>query len=316
MPTPLIAKRPPTLSPAGQAVVAVFIGGPLVGLWYCLKQHQAIHFDDPWLNLGVHAALLVLPLIWLALIYYKPVVYESMDEETILGTSTFFDRWPVNWWMMFMMWATPVVALATLGHAFFTRYLVQPESLSTSPEKALAIMAMTVGLGMFYATILLGRSEPATWISDAGLRTGILRFHTWNDIDHMSQHGDLYAFYHRANPALPATGFKVRGREAQAILERYLSEHNIRMLNDPQPSFFLVKVAVVLGFFGNFVVSLWLRFNRSLSFLAVVLISFGLGIVMTIVLEKFRGVSKYGKYRPIIEPPTDGEIGDAPKPIL
>jgi hypothetical protein len=74
------------------------------------------------------------------------------------------------------------------------------------------------------------------------------------------------------------------------------------VLNDPDPSLFIVKVAVVLGFLGNVAFSLWLRFNTSLSFLAVVLISFGLGIVMTIVLEKFRGVSKYGKHRPIIEP--------------
>jgi hypothetical protein len=62
--------------------------------------------------------------------------------------------------------------------------------------------------------------------------------------------------------------------------------------------------------------SLWLRFNSSLSFPAVVLISFGLGIMMTIVLEKFRGVSKYGRYKPIIEPPDDGGIRDTPKPII
>jgi hypothetical protein len=316
MPTPLTAKRLPALSPAEQAVAVVFIVGPLVAVWYCLKRHQAIHFDNPWLNLGVHAVLLVLPMIWVGLIYRKPVVYESRDEETILGTSTYFDRWPAGWWAMFMMWATPVVALAVLGHAFYTRYLPHPEILSTSPVNALVIMLVMTGLGMFYETILLSRSEPAIWISDAGLRTSILRFHEWKDIHHMSQHGDLYVFYHHVNPALPAFSFRLRDREAQAILERYLSQHNIRVLNDSDASFFVVKVAVVLGFFGNVAFSLWLRFNTSLSFLSVVLISFGLGIMMTIVLEKFRGVSKYGKYKPIIEPPNDGEIGDAPKPIF
>jgi len=38
--------------------------------------------------------------------------------------------------------------------------------------------------------------------------------------------------------------------------------------------------------------------------------------MMTIVLEKFRGVSKYGRYKPIIEPPDDGGIRDTPKPII
>jgi hypothetical protein len=316
MPTPLIAKRPPALSPVENILMAIFIGGPLVALWYCSKQHQVIHFDNPRLNLGVHAALFVMPLIWVALIFRKPVVYEANDGETLLGTTTCFARWPVNWWMMFMLLATPVVAGVVSGHAFYTRYLPHPETLSTSPGKALVFLVAGLLLGKFYETLLLGRSEPAAWISDAGLRTGVLRFLEWKDIHHLSQHGDLYAFYHCVKPAWPASSFKVRDREAQAVLERYLSKHNIRVLNDPDPSLFIVKVAVVLGFLGNVAFSLWLRFNTSLSFLAVVLISFGLGIVMTIVLEKFRGVSKYGKHRPIIEPPDDGGIGDAPKPII
>jgi hypothetical protein len=316
MPTPLIAKRPPALSRVENILLAIFIVGPLVALWFCAKQHQVIHFDNPRLNLGVHAALFVLPLIWVGLIFHKPVVYESRDGETLLSHSTYFDRWPVNWWMMFMLWATPVVAGAVAGHAFYTRYLPHPETLSTSPGKALVFLVVGLLLGLFYETLLLGRSEPATWISDAGLRTGILRFHEWKDIHHVSQHGDLYAFYHCVNPALPASSFKVRDRETQAVWERYLSRYNIRVSNDPDPSLLFVKIAVVLGFLGNVAFSLWLRSNLALSFLAVVLISFGLGILMIIVLEKFRGVSKYGKHWPIIEPPDDCGTGDAPKPII
>ena len=316
MPTPLIAKRPTAPSLTEQVIWLVFIGGPVFGFWFCWNRHQAIHLDNPWLNLAIHATLFVVPLIWAGLMYHKPVVYESQDGETILGTSTNFSRWRLNWWMMFLMWATPVFATAALGHAFFTRYLPHPESLTTSPGKASAILMVMTALAIFYGAILLGRSDPATWISSAGLRTGILRFHEWKDIHHMSQHGDIYAFYHRVNPALPASTFKVRDREAQALLERHLAEHQIPLLNDPHPALSRLKFAVVLGFLGNIAFSFWLRFNTSFSFVVVILISFGLGIMMTLVMEKYRGVSNYGKYKPIIEPPKDDEIGGTSKPIF
>lgn len=290
----------------------VLIGGPIFGLWFCSKHERAIHFDNPWLNLGIHAALFIFPLIWVGLIFYKPVVYESQDGETILGTSTYFSRWPVNWWMMFMMWATPVFAATALGYSFFSKYLVHPESLSTSLGRAVILLIVMTALAAFYATILLGRSEPATWISSVGMRTSVLRFHKWQDIHHVSQHGGLYAFYHRVNPALPANSFKVRDREAQALLDRHLSEHQIPLMNKPHPAFFWFKAAVVLGFLVNLGFSLWLRFNVSLSFLTVVLISFGLGVVMTLVLEQYRGVSKFGKYMPVIEPPKADETEDGP----
>jgi hypothetical protein len=316
MPKPLLAKRLPELSMVEQVLLMIFVGLPALGLWYCWDHHRDIHFDNPWLNLGGHAALIVLPLIWVAFLFHKPVVYEAGDGETIVGTSTYFDRWPVNWWMMFMMWATPVFIFAALANAFLTRYLAHPENLSTPPGRALAVAVVMFGLGAFYATLLLGRSDPATWVSDAGLRTSILRFHTWQDIHHLSQSGDLYAFYHRVNPALPANAFKVRNREAQALLERHLSAHQIRVTNDSHPSFQLVKFGVIFGFLGNVAFSLWLRFNTSLSFLAVVLISFCGGIVLTALLERYRGVSKYGKFMPIIEPANEAQTGDAPKPII
>ena len=131
MPTPLIAKRPPAPAPTEQVIWLVFISGPLFAFWFCWNRHQAIHLDNHWLNLAIHAALFVVPLIWAGLMYNKPVVYESQDGETILGTSTNFSRWRLNWWMMFLMWATPVFAVGALAQAFFTRYLPHAESLTT-----------------------------------------------------------------------------------------------------------------------------------------------------------------------------------------
>jgi hypothetical protein len=144
----------------------------------------------------------------------------------------------------------------------------------------------------------------------------ILRFHEWKNIHHLSQHGDLYAVYDRVNPALPANAFKVRDHEAQALLDRYLSENHIRIFDDPSPAFSVVKMAVIAGFLGNIALSLWLCFRVPLSFVTVVLFSFFMGIILTIVLERFRGVSKYGKAMPVIGPPDDDKIGNTPGSVI
>jgi hypothetical protein len=306
MPSPLVAKRMPALSPIGQALFIIFVCGPFFGLWYCWRHNLVIHLDNPGLNLAAHAGLIVLPLVWAGFMFHKPVVYEVAEGEKLIGKSSYFSRWPVNWWMMFMMWATPVFVAVALIHSFVFKYFNHPETLSTPALKALAIMLVMTALGCFYATILLGRADPAAWVSEEGLRTSVLRFHKWENFHHLSRHGDLYAFFHRVNPSLPANAFKVRDDEGRAALQHYLSKHNIPLGDGSNPAFSLVKIAVVLGFLFNLALSLWLRFNTRLSFLTITLLSFALGIVLTLLLERYRGVSKYGRYLPVIEPEEKG----------
>lgn len=306
MPTPLTAKNSGELSTGDQLLALISLGIPAAGLWYCFTKHREIHFDNPAWNLAAHAGLLVFPLLWLWLFYSKPVVYESSDSEIMLDRSSFFSCLRFSWWSMFMMWATPVFGVIAVGEAFHTRYLEDPQDLSTSPGKAIFIMAVIFCLGMFYATILLNRSDPATWISNEGMRTSILRFHKWEDIHHLTQRGNLYAIHHRVNPALPAASFRVRTPESQAILERHLMEHHVQISNASDPAYLLVQMAVILGFAANLAADFWLRWNTALPLTWMILISFSIGIVLTILLEKYRGVSKYGKYKPVInldEPP-------------
>ncbi len=315
MPKPLTAKGASRFSPGAQIVAGISLGLPLLGLWYCFKWHHSIQFDDPRLNLAAHAGLVVFPLIWVGLMNYQPVVYESSDADIVLDRSSYISRLPVNWWMMLIMWATPVFALIAAGQALTAHYLPHPESLSTSPGKAVLIMVVVFCLGAFYATILLSRSEPATRISKEGLRTGILRFYEWKDIHHLSQHGCLYAIFHQTNPALPATSFRVRGRESQTILERHLSEHHIRIFNESEPAYQLTKVAVVLGFAANLAFGFWLRTHTSLPLAADILVSFGLGIAMTVALEKYRGVANFGKLRPVLKLTDEGASGNSQTPL-
>lgn len=316
MPEPLIAKGSIKVSPIGQAVVVVFISLPLVALWYCYHHGRVIHFDNPWLNLGAHAALFIFPLIWVGLMFAKPMVYEAPKDHTKIATANFFERLRLDWWMVFMLWATPVVAIVVLGHALATRDLAHPEVLSTSFFKALGILAVVFCLGLFYWEMFSGKSQPAVWVSDEGLRTSIARFHEWKDIHHMSRHGDVYTIYNHANPAIPGCAFDVRDPEARALLERHLAEHQIRIYDDPSPLFLALKMGVLLGFICNVALCLWLRFYLSFSFIAVVLISFAIGIVLTLIFEKFRGVSKYVKSKPMVQFTDDDDMGDTPKPVV
>ena len=143
-----------------QFIWVMVIGGPALGLWYCWDHHQQIHLEDPRLNLAVHITLFIIPLLWTGLMFYQPVVYESRDGETLLATLTFFNRLLLNWWMMFLLWATPVVAAVALWDMVsFSRYLPHPENLSTSPGVALAVLIVMTCLVHFLRGDLLARSQ-------------------------------------------------------------------------------------------------------------------------------------------------------------
>jgi len=202
------------------------------------------------------------------------------------------------------MWPAPIFAVMDLGHAVFSNYLAHPGDLSTTPGRAACVLGLTFLLGMFYMTMIMNKSQPRTLVSPAGLRTGLIRFYEWDRIHHVSKHGALYAIYHRVNPALPATSFKLRNPESQITFERYIAGHQIPICNDTAVSFTLVKISVLIGFILILSGSFWLRINTPLSGMVIILISFGAGVLLTLLLERFRGISKFGRYTPVIAPPS------------
>lgn len=289
--------------------MGILIAGPLVALWYCWRHHVDLHADNRWLNLAIHGALILLPLLWALLICGQRIQFEETDEIS-LGYSNAMEKWRKEWWMMFLMWPAPVFGAVVLIQNFFTRYLVHPEALSTSPGKALQFMAVLLGLGIFYWTLVLGRSENEPRLSTEGLRTSLLRFHRWDDLDHVSQHGDLYSVYHRANPGLPMVVIKVRDADKRALLERNLSEHHVRISDAGTPQLTQAKLGVAAGFIVILGCAFWLRWRTNISALGIVLITFGLGIVGTIIFERVRGIYKLAKYKPVIESVPFDDAGD------
>jgi hypothetical protein len=309
MPEPLIAKGSTDLSFAGQVVAFIALGVPLFAFWYFYDHGRVIHFANPWLNLAAHAALFIIPMTWVGLMFAKPVVYEAPGDNTIISKSHPLERLRHGWWAMFVLWATPVVAVVVVGHALLTRELAHPEILSTSLVKAVCIIAVVFCLGIFYSTMFSGKDQPGVWISGEGLRTSVARFHEWKNIHHMSRRGVVYELFNNANPAIPVSVFEVPEPENRALLERLLADHHIRIADDPSPLFTTVKIGVILGFISIIAFSLWLRFYLSFSFITVVLISFGIGIVLTLAFERIRGVPKFGYSKPRVEF-SDGDNDD------
>lgn len=298
MPKPLTIKRMPASSSTGwQIAIVVLFVGPMFALWYCWRWHVDLHTENSWLNLAIHGALIVVPLVCAALVMSPRIEFEQA-EEISLGYVSAAAKWPQQWWMMFLMWPVPVFGVVALLHDVFTRYLVHPDMLSTSPEAAGAMMVVIFCLGMFYSTLVLGRSENESWLAPGGLRTSLSRFHEWGDLDHISQHGDWFAIYHRVNPNLPMVVIRVCDPEKRALLEKSLSEHHVRMTTGDTPQLMLVKIAVTIGSLALLGGAFWLRWHTTIPTLWIVLITFGAGIISTLALERVRGANKLSNYKP------------------
>lgn len=301
MAKPLTIKNPEVPARWKLNAIGILLSIPIFGIFYFWRRHSDIHFGQPWLNMLAHATLVVIPLLFAFLISAPRMRFEQTDEE-YLGNSSYFDTLPMDWWTMFMMWATPTFAALHVGDAFFMEYLKHPDALSTSPLRAVAILLVTFLLGLFYSTILTGNSEPQTLVSNAGIRPTLIRFFEWEMIHHISRRGELYSLYHRANPALPAASFRLRDPNSRATLERYIAEKQSPISNEITIQFICIQAGVLFGFALNLAISFWLRRNTTISVLWVLIISFAIATILTLAMERIRGVHKFGKHLPKIEP--------------
>lgn len=299
MTKPLTVKRPAVASIPEQILIGIFVIGPLAGLGYCWQTHQDLHVDNPSLNLAIYLGIFFIPLLWAWFMNSRPLNFEETDEIS-LGTCSTIQKWPLNWWTMFVMWAAPAFGIIIGTYNLVTNYLSHRESLSMSPGSAVVVMIVMWCLGMFYFTLLLGRSDIEVRLAPEGLRMSLMRFHQWADLHHVSEHGDLYAIYHRANPALSAGTLKVRDENARAALLKALADHQIPLSNAVAPQLARVKLVVIAGFLAILTGVLWLQFHTRISSLWLTVMAFGAGVVFTFPFERYRGIPKYAKHKPII----------------
>jgi hypothetical protein len=304
MAEPLTIKRPEVAPMRFQVIAGILLLGPLAGLLYCVHTGRPVHTPNPLLNLTVYLSIFIIPLIWASFICYPRLQFKESDE-VVLGTCSTIQKFLYDWWMMFAMWAAPVFGLLAGTHWVLTYCLPHREDLSMSPAHAFLVMVVMLCLGLFYSTVLFGHNESKTRLAPEGLRMSLARFHAWTDIDHASEHDNVYVIYHRANPALPANVLKVSNEENRNLLLHAMAVHKIPVSNTVASQLIVVKVAVIVGFIILLAGAEWLHKHTALSNLWITVIIFGGGILFTLVLERYRGVQKYTKCKPIFAPTPD-----------
>jgi hypothetical protein len=249
MAKPLVVRSLSGSPLAAEFVAAFLFVVPLIGLWYCWHNQLDLHVTNPSLNLAIYLSVFLIPLVWAFCISFPRIEFDETDEIS-LGACNTIQKWPVNWWMMFVMWAVPVFALLAAAYDFFSDCVPHRETLSMSPGRAVVVMAIVLCLGLFYFTMLFDRSENEARLAPEGLRMSLMRFYQWADLHHVSEHGDIYAIYHRIDPGFPAGVLRVWDEEARALLLKALADHQIPLNNSVDPRFTLAKQSVIVGFFA------------------------------------------------------------------
>jgi hypothetical protein len=304
MPERLTIKRPKPINKVAAWIVGVPLAFVTMWCFRLFEKEENIHFENPWLNLAVHSALILVPiLISLAISLQRTEFAPTEETETLISQSSYLNTFRASWWTLLLVWPPGVFATFVLLHDLLTEYWVDPESLSTSPLRGLLIMAVAFGVSLLYMTMLLHRF--AVRVSVAGIRTGLIRFLEWESIDHVRAHGQIYALYLRPQPELPIAFVPFRDKESKALIERLLSEHNIPLSNPAGKVLMVTKLIVLGGFIVNLLLCFWLWWFRNMSPLAVIGISLAIGMFASLMLDHFRGLGKLPKLSPVIDRATD-----------
>ena len=298
MASPLTIKQPAAASHLQQYVLFGLLFAPLIYLRHLKSSGSLLHFNAPGVNLLVHAALVVVPVLTAYALVYKPFEYRESDE-IILEPQTFWTTPAWDWWMMFILWASPVLAVLA---AFYEgpHLLSHAAKWSTGPGAAFLTMALAFVFGFMFGTLLRMRSQVR--LSEEGLRNGITNFYEWGRVDHVSVEGNVYGLYHEANPTLPMSVFKLQKPENQRLLEEYLDRHQIRRTRGPELQLSSVKLCVAAVFFVLVAVGFFLYLTTTIDLRWLLIGVFAASIVATMVLEGVRGLSKVTKTKPLVEP--------------
>jgi hypothetical protein len=275
----------------------------LVGVWFYLlhKKEQDVHFEAGWLNLAVHAAFILVPIVVSIVMLVRPLAFAPTDEA-LLCYSSYPKTFRASWWMLMPIWPPGLFAAFVLLRDLVTEYAPHPDTLATSPPRALLIIAVTFVVSFLYSNMIVDRF--GLRVSAAGIRTSMVRFIEWQKFHHVTADGNIYGLYLNPKPAFPFTFIPVDDDESKALLQRLLSQHNIPTLNSGGAPLTAIKLASVAVCLLNLALCFWLRFGLHLGLMPIIGISFVVGTIANIALDRIRCVEMLPNNMPIVEPPA------------
>lgn len=298
MATPLTIKQPGAASHVKQYLLGALLILPLVYLRSLKNNGAMVHYAPPLLNLLAHAAIVLLPLFVAYAAVYKPFEFRDSSER-ILEPQTFWPSRPSSWWMLFLLWSGPFLALFAV--LYEAPHLMRNAAIwATGPGSAFFTMALVFALGIVFGTLLRERTQVR--LSEEGLRSGLVHFHEWENIDHISVENDTFGIYNRVNPSLPFSYFRLKDAENRRILVECLDRHAVRQTRGPEPLLMIVKscvaatAAVIVG------VSFWLYLTTNIDLRWLIIGALVVSVGATMLLEVVRGVAKVTTTKPLVEP--------------
>jgi hypothetical protein len=300
MPKPLVIKRPKPAPPAKQLAVLMMVGVPLGYLAFLYSTGRPLYFHNAYANLGAYALLVLLPGCFALSIGRQPLEYLAADEVMISGRRR-VSGFRYTWWQSLLVRAGVLSAFALL--------LVQAVIAALHPEwldpvsAGSAVMTMfVVALCTLWATTAFG-STVVVRVSEEGVRLGTMTFLDWKDIVRAGERNGVIELFHRVNPYIPMAMFSPDDAAARSVFYTSIAQHQIRRSDETSARFLVLKLIVVVASVVIFLLGLTLYLTTPLDSRWIAVISVGLSIVATSLVERYRGISKLMTSKPQLAPP-------------
>jgi|ERR1041385_3074602 predicted outer membrane lipoprotein len=115
MPERLTVKRPKPIN----NIMAWILGVPLalIVVWFfrLLERKEDIHFENPRLNLAVHSAFILVPILLSAAMWLQQMEFVP-TEEAVISYSGYLNTFCASWWTLLPVWPAGIFAAFMLGH--------------------------------------------------------------------------------------------------------------------------------------------------------------------------------------------------------
>ncbi len=299
MPPPLTAKkiRPAEAQPSG-CLFSILTVACLGALTVLAFTDTPVHVENRILNFLLHALIVLVPALSVVFSLQTPLEYEVPAGESIVEEASYIRSFATEWWMSLLLWAAPVVSVGSMVIASWEMLSGTGPAWSTTAWSALFLAALSFCLCFFYGN-LLALSAP-TALSDEGMRMGPSHFADWEDIHHVQEDQGIFLVYLEINPSLPFGSIRPPDRQSLDTLIRYLETHKVPGSHKNPAALGIFRGASMLGFGALVYMGFYAPNHLSIEMPWVILGVFGAGILLTLGLERIRGIHKVTKIKPRI----------------
>ncbi|MBI9074328.1 MAG: DUF4272 domain-containing protein [Desulfatibacillum sp.] len=297
MAPPLKVKRiaAPKAKYAGCLFIALASAGA-AALGYLFFKGKPLAFFNPATNFLAHALLVAIPALGVYSNLAVPMEFETPEGETLVEDASYLRSLKTDWWMSLMLWPSLVLGAGFAAYFSFSLFTGQDRVWSTSPLSALLTSLLALGLFFFFGNVI--RLKAPFYVSEEGMRLGASFFLEWGKIDHLQEKQGVFFVYLKHNTFLPIASVRPVDTNALEALLSMLSKKEIRGTEYSAPILASIKVGLLAVFSGMIGLGLFLWNKEGWDPRWVITCLFSLGVLLSLALERLRGVHKLTRIKP------------------